>query len=673
MSSGDEQQWAPPGGETGPADAMPPAGRPAMPADNNPWAPPTPEPIRRPPVATTSSPEAAGVPPVEQVEVAAVEATAPPRRGAVGRVLAAGVAAVMLGGGAYLVVNAASAEAGAESPEAAFEAAMAAVEAEDVVALAEIMEPAERNTVFEAGFDFVDELVRLDVLDPGVDLSSIEGIDLEFEGFEPRVERPGNGLAHVYVGEGTISGTIDVAALPLGSLLVDRMDAEQLTFTDSAEETAGPSTTPLVAVERDGRWYLSLWYTVAENVRLEVGAGLPDLSLRPPTIGGETPEAAVRQMVDDAVRLDLGRIIGSFDPEEMAVLYDYAPLFLDDADAAASELLRWAADQGWTWEIVDLGLASEVDGDLATVTMESIHFRADAEGAGNLDVQVDADGFRVELSVVDEFFGDAFQLSARSDGECVTVTTDDGNGPTSERLCGDELGLDTEVGLGDLGEGLDELGLVTRRVDGIWYLSPMRTGLDAMITAIEQVDPAALEAFADGLLDFGLNGAIPTPDLESSLGLPGTTATDAFFEPFDPLAGVVNADLLAPTLEPSFVIDLDSAAAASELDLWVPELGALEVARGVYASVSASSGGEVAVVVLEVADPAAAATAIDTYISGAGLLVDITDQGTLIETVDFADDPLLIDWRGDRLTIAAVYGADGDAARQILADQLAGS
>lgn len=675
MNSGDEQQWGPPGPDAGAAEPTPNPARPGVPADRTAWSPPSPEPIRRPPVApgAPSDDLTAAAAPVDRVDVSAVEATPAPRRGAIGRVFAAGAAAVMLGGGAYLVANAASAEGGAESPEAAFEIALAAVEAEDIIALAEIMEPAERDTVFEAGFDFVDELVRLDVLDPGVDLSSIEGIDLEFDGFEPRVERPGNGLAHVYVGEGSIAGTIDVAALPLGSLLVDRMDAEQLGFTDSAEEAAGPSTTPLVAVERDGRWYLSLWYTVAENARLEIDAGLPDLTRRPPTIGGETPEAAVRQMMDDALRLDLGRVIGSFDPEEMAVLYDYAPLFLDDADAAASELLRLAAEEGWTWEIVELGLASEIDGDLASVTMESIQFRADADNGGVLDLRIDAEGFGLELAVIDDFFGDAFRVSMQTDGECLDMTVDAGDGLTSERLCGDELGLDPDLAFGGVGEGLGALALVTRQVDGIWYLSPMRTGLDAMVTAIEQIDPASLEAFADGLLDFGLNGAFPAPDFGSSLPLPGTGTTDEVFEGFDPLSGIVNGDLLASAIEPNFVTDLDSAEAASERDLWAPGLEAIELTRGLYASVSAPNGGNVTVVVLELADPAVAGDAIDRYIAAGDLQAEVTAEGTLIETVDFADDPLLIDWRGDQLTIVAVYGATADDARQVLADQLAGS
>ena len=674
MTTGDEQQWAPPGDDSPSGNGEAAVGRPAIPADRNPWAPPAPEPIRRPPVAQ-AVPAHTGPEPVEveRVEVGAVEATADRRRGAVGRIVAAGVAALMVGGGAYLVVSAASAESGAESPEAAFEAAMAAVEAEDVVALAEIMEPSERDTVFEAGFDFVDELVRLEVLDPGVDLSSIEGIDLEFEGFEPRVERPGNGLAHVFVGAGTVSGSIDVAALPLGSLLVDRMTPEQLTFTSSGQDVIEQGTSPLVAVERDGRWYLSLWYTVAENVRLEVGAGLPDLARRPATIGGASPEAAVRQLLDDAIQLDLRRVIGSLDPEEMAVLYDYAPLFLDDADRAANELLTAAADAGWSWEIVDLGLSSEIDGELATVRLETMHVRADAANGGVLDLQVGRDRFSFELTMIDEFFGREFSMTVDFDGECAVMAVDDGSGTTTEQLCDGELGA--AGGLAGFGDQLDAIGAVTRQVDGVWYVSPMRTGLGAIVAAIEQVEPETLQALVDGVVDFGLTGGfaggLPVPGLDPGLVFPGGTDTEAFTAVPDPLDDVEHLDLLADALDPSFAWGLDASDAEREIGHWV--LGIDVVAeRGLYATVPAAGGGEIAIVIIELADADGAAGSFATYAAQNQLaVVDGPGGAQTLETVDWVDDPLLLHLDGDQLVLVGVYGASVEDARLVLGLQAA--
>ena len=190
-----------------------------------------------------------------------------------------------------------------------------------------------------------------------MDMSAIDGIDLELVGFEPRIERPSEDLAHIYLGTGTVSGNITVAELPLGQLVLDRLDAEQQAFTDSGIQTTEPSSTPLVAVERDGRWYLSLWYTVAENIRLDVGSPMPDPFDRPAAIGGDTPEAAVRLLFEEMVDLDVRRMIGALDPEEMAVLYDYAPLFLDEIEPATNSFLEEARASGWTWGFQDLTLS----------------------------------------------------------------------------------------------------------------------------------------------------------------------------------------------------------------------------------------------------------------------------------------------------------------------------
>lgn len=636
-------------------------------------------PVAGPPTTAGGNAPFAGAAPVDvgRIEVDAVEAARPKGRVA-GRIIAAGAAALMLGGGGFLLVNAASSQSGAASPEAAFEAAMAAVENEDLIALAEIMEPSERDTVFEAGFDFVDELVRLEVLDPAVDLSAIAGIDLEFEGFEPRVERPGNGLAHVYFGEGTVSGSIDVSSMPLGPFLTERMDAEQLTMTDSGEEPAGPSSSPLVAVERDGRWYLSLWYTVAENIRIEVDAALPDPGLRPAQIGGSTPEAAVRQMFADAVQLDLRRMIGSLDPEEMAVLYDYAPLFLDDVDSLANEVLTAAADAGWSWELVDLGLTSEVDGTVATVRMNAMHFLATADNGGEIDVQIGEDQLAINVVMIDEFYGDRYSMSMELNGECLDMTIDEGTGPTSERLCGEDLGLGSASGLTEFGNELDTLAMVTREVDGVWYISPMRTGLDAIVTAIEQVDPESLEEFADAVLDLGLSTEFGTDDL--AFGLPGSSddvfdddlfgSDDGSSFEYDPLQGMANRDLLPGTLEPDFAYDVDASGAAQELDFWAPELAEGPFSRGAYYTVPGASGGTVAVTVVELTDVDAMVARLPAYLEANGLPTEPWSAGTVYEGTDSFDDPVFVAIADDRLVVIGVYGASAEDARSVMELQL---
>ncbi len=382
-------------------------------------------------------------------------------------------------------------------------------------------------------------------------------------------------------------------------------------------------------------------------------------------------------MMDDAVQLDLRRVIGSLDPEEMAVLYDYAPLFLDQADEAANSVLRAAADAGWSWEIVELGLRSDAEDDLATVFLESMHFRADAENGGLLDVRIGADEFGVEFVSVDEFFGNEFRLAVELDGECIEFTVDEGSGSQTERLCGEELGLGT-AGLGELGDGLgdqfDSVGIVTREVDGVWYVSPIRTGLDAIIATLEQVEPETLRELADEALSLGLDGGFMVPDLESALPLPGATDDEFLWEASDARAGAANADLLAETLDPTFVWDLDAAASSAEAAFWVPDLTDIAFERGIYATVPAPGGGDVAIVSLEVADFEQAEAAFERLAEAAGGEVEARSSfgPYVIETVDQFGGPMFVESFGVRLVIVGVIGADVEDARRVL-DQQSGS
>lgn len=681
MTTHDDNPWAPRDGEP----PTPPTPRSSpIPDAPSAWAPEPTSPPTAPPTDVTRPPvpsPPAAENPVDRVVVGPMEAEPRSGAGAVARIVAACVAALLVAGGAVLAFGALTAEGGAETPEAAWEQARQALDDEDVVALAEIMEPSERETLFEAGFDFVDELTRLDVLDDDIDLSALEGIDLTLAGFEPRVERPGNGLAHIYLGTGTIAGEIDVAALPLGQLVLDRLDPEQAVFTDEGQETTDPTSTPLVAVERDGRWYLSLWYTVAENARRELDLPLPDPFDRPAAIGGPTPEAAVRLLFEEAVQLDIRRMIGALDPEEMAVLYDYAPLFLDDVEPATNSFLEEARASGWTWGFEDLAFTTEtLDGGLARVALESFAFSAQSGGGSSFSLRVSTELLDLRVETVDEFFGDRFSMSVTIDGECLVIDMDDSVETVSERICGDELA--ESAGLAELDPGaslaeLDQVGFVTREVDGVWYISPIRTGLDAMVTAVEQLEPETLAEFVDdalGLSDLALGGDLSLPGVD--LGGDGLVDPGSAFEQIDPIQPTIslaNDDLLAADLDPTFAFDLDPASAQAEFDFWAPALGPVGVSRGVYATIPSPSlnGGDVAVVSVEL-DGQDAADVIAFFAEAVGASVGTADDTLSVRWVDPFDDPIIVQGRGDRLHVFGVYGASADDLETVAAIQTTG-
>ncbi|MEQ8842436.1 MAG: hypothetical protein RIB98_15745 [Acidimicrobiales bacterium] len=426
------------------------------------------------------------------------EAEPAPRRGWIGRGAALAAAVMLVGGGGYLAVNAGAANGGAETPEGALDGALAALSTEDFVGAAEFVEPAERDTMVDAGFDVIDELIRLEVFDESLDLGSVEGIDLEFTDVEIDAIEVQPGLAHLFITGGTATTSLDGSAVPLGALITDRVDADTLAVTEQSTEQLTRAEQPIVAVERNGRWYLSLWYSVAENARLEMGAPLPNPADRLAEIGAATPEGAVENFVRATERLDLATMVGMLDPQEMAVLYDYGSLFVGDAQDAADGFLDFAADEGWSWEITELDLRADTDGDLATVVIERLDVVAGGPGAS---FEISYTGDRVIMSF--EVEGAAVDVVA--EGDCVTVSVDEGRGVETDETCAGDLlsamGLGSITSPGLTGAGGSGAGIIVREVDGRWYLSPIRTGSALVVQSLQALDAEALAETVDSLTE----------------------------------------------------------------------------------------------------------------------------------------------------------------------------
>lgn len=660
--SADDSMWAPPGEGDLPPPRSPLGPEPALPDAPSQWAPPRSEPAAFAPTESVAVPEekadeeVAAPTPVESLVVGPVEATTVAGTSRVGRLVATVAAVAMIGGGAVIAFDAGSAEGGADSPEDAFEQALAAVEAGDLVGLAEVIEPGERNTLFEAGFAFLDEMVRLDVLASEFDASAVDGYDLSLAGAELTVERPRDDLARIYVGSGVLDSGFDVAAMPLGSRLLDVLDADQRVAVDRRLGSFDGADSPFVAVRRDGRWYLSVWYTIAENARIDAGMPLPDLLDRPAPIGADTPEDAATRFFEEAARLDIVRMIGMLDPEEAAALYDYSPLFLEGVSAAANAALEAAEADGWSWEFEALDFRSETDGDLATVFLERMTFTATgADGSASVSL---ADGeLAGQLTTTDDFWGEQTTWTLSTTGGCLEITV--AGGGQSEQLNSCD---DPGVVAGSAALQLHDVGLVARRVDGRWFLSPMRTALDGLIAAVEQLDSAEIaEALSKAFF-------VPSMVLDDA---PATQLVGPSPTPSVPPA-IAHADLLAPELDAAFAYDLDAERAAFELGFFTPGLEAVEVERGAYATIGVG-GGEVALIVVEITDAEQAIGVIESFRAERPDVAALDhDLGLRLSALDDFGDPVYVHFDGSRLVVVGVYGASDEDAWRVIETQTAG-
>lgn len=371
---------------------------------------------------------------------------------------------------------------GSNSPEDAVSALATAIGDEDLLGVLDALAPSERDILRDTVDDVTKELRRLDVVDDDIDLSGIDGVDIDVRDLRLSTRILGDGVALVTVNGNVVYG-ITPADLPSGGFLEDALDPAQ---ADSESRTQPIEALELVTIEQGGGWYVSLFYSVADAARRDADLPAPAFGNGVEPDGEESPEAVIRALVDAGTSLDVERAIELIDPEEGRVLHDYAPLFLDDAKAAAAE----ARDE-FEVDVHELDLRTDRDGNKGYVTVTRLKATV---GTDDGDAEV-------------EF-----------DGTCATVRTRDG----TESSCADEESVDERFGtaLAPLSRLFDESGalrLATVERDGEWYLSPLRTLFDPIVESLRRVEKSDLEALGEFL--FGFVGVAETGETIEESGM----------------------------------------------------------------------------------------------------------------------------------------------------------
>lgn len=252
------------------------------------WQPPTPG----------EAPDASASGPSEPPTVPVSPKDAGKRRlgviiGAVAAVIAVGAAGVFavqrLGG---------ASDGGAASADELGASLLRAIEAEDVLGVIDTLSPGERDSLGGPFVEFVSELRRLEVFDESVDLSAVAGFDVELADERVVVRRTNvDDIVDVEM-SAEVSVTVDGATVPLGSLIEDRIDADELADLRGTSSTETQDVEiRLTAVEDDGRWYFSIFHTVAELAREAAGVDdIPEVGIVPD--GADSPEGAVDRLLD---------------------------------------------------------------------------------------------------------------------------------------------------------------------------------------------------------------------------------------------------------------------------------------------------------------------------------------------------------------------------------------
>ena len=434
---------------------------------------------------------------------------------------------LFLAGVVYAAVNAfAGSRVGAESAEAAVAELVEALNNEDMVGALSVMAPSEVGTLSDVYPDMVKMLAQNGTLESE---DWLAGSDFELVGLETVERELYPGVALVELHGGTLSMTIDpeLADPVVSDIWGDESEVtieelrEQLRELDESlevedmQETINDTASLLVAdpftitspangiflmtVERDGRWYVSPFYTIAEYARqlLDLPPADYSLSREDAAPGAPNPSGVLDDVIEVVNSYTLEEHLealldgdpdmmfapfSAFSPsDEFGVFIDYAPSYAaltdsltesaegelaeDQLNEELRELLDYYELEGQISVTLDVSEEQRLDGDVI-LSLKSGSIRADLSF-------LDEGGFLDEVDFLDE--GDIRQLN-----EIEFEFSWDG-------LCGQAYLLvnGEPEALGEAGvycpfddvapEGLDEAFVVVGEVGGTWYISYVET------------------------------------------------------------------------------------------------------------------------------------------------------------------------------------------------------
>ena len=199
------------------------------------------------------------------------------RRGRRAGVIAAVTALIGAGGFTTYSFLGASNDGGAATPEEAVLTFVSAVEHEDLLGAIDMTLPEEVGELRAAVDSITSDAKRVGLLAGGFDASGVQGVDVSVDDLALDTEFLDGGLAKVTATGGTINATFDPQVFPFGDKVRAVLGGDLHMGTASHALGSGDSMASVMTVERGGRWYVSLEYTIAEYVRQSRVGKLPAL------------------------------------------------------------------------------------------------------------------------------------------------------------------------------------------------------------------------------------------------------------------------------------------------------------------------------------------------------------------------------------------------------------
>lgn len=398
-----------------------------------------------------------------------------------GKLIASVAAVIVLAGGGtatYLALSS-SERSGSSSPTAAVQHVVADLQQSDLIGVLDDLAPGERTALADAARADINSLKDLGVLSSDANGSSVSGVVFKTSGITYGHPIPINDHVEVVpITGGTVDVSVDAAKLPFTQQILSVMTGQHR----MSRHVQIPPGVRVAAEKVGGRWYTSLFYTIADSA---ADHRIPSRSDVIPARGAATPEDAVLSFVRAAMHRDYRGVIQLISPDELGALHDYGGML------------------GRNISVVPQVGSNDI-------TLKSLQLnREDISGGVRLTPS------RIVVSK------DGRDLTISRQGNCFTVSA----GGQTKRYCaadiidkiataiprvtcsvspfpggcsgsGHNLTPAQTTALTHLVTGLLSLGVDTAESNGQWYITPIRTYADMTSTVLGSLHGNDLFALA---------------------------------------------------------------------------------------------------------------------------------------------------------------------------------
>jgi hypothetical protein len=356
---------------------------------------------------------------------------------------------------------------------------LGSVNQQDPLGLADQLDPTEAHLFADMTGDIFDQLKRLGVINKDVDKAAATGVKITTKDltFADQPISINDHLSIVQLTGGTVTVQTGAGTFPFSQKILDafpelaQTSQPQTETVDIAKQVAEQGHPFRIAtVNRDGKWYPSLFYTAADNWAFETIG--PDYKLDPiGNAGGSSPEDAMNKFLDAAMSGDPSSIISVLSPDEMGVLHDYGKSMIGSNTVPSADDLAGVKLSDVSWAVSDVTGGKKVSiKNLTITTPDGAYTIARDPAAGSVTISLPGQG------------------SVNINQDNIDTWLDKNGAADLDPQIRDIIKREFPKVIG--------LGVVmVQGGDGKWYVSPLRSFSDVLTSLLSGLEAADIDYF----------------------------------------------------------------------------------------------------------------------------------------------------------------------------------